>query len=53
MMHILKNMQNQFPFTQLIIVAALFKLHPGTIAPQATSFLTNVECGAIVFIFPN
>lgn len=45
-------MQNQFPFTQQIIVVVLFKLHPGNIAPQATSFLTNVECGAIIFIFP-
>lgn len=36
-------MQNQFPFTQLIIMVVLFKSHTGNIAPQATSFLTNVE----------
>lgn len=29
----LKNMQNQFPFTQLIIAVVLFKLHTGNMAP--------------------
>lgn len=46
----LKNMKNQFPFIQLIIVVVLFRLHTGYTPPQATS-LTNVGCWAIIFTF--
>ena len=36
-------MPSQFPFIQLIFIVVLYILYTGNIAPQATSYMTNVE----------